>query len=110
MRFGFVGLGTATRSLHLPALASIPGAVAVGGCDAQGAACRRFESETGLPTYSSIAELVGRGGLDVAVIANPPDSHADLCLGALEAGAHVLCAQRFTPTLGGAVPVPRDGE
>jgi predicted dehydrogenase len=91
MRFAFAGLGTATRSLHLPALARIDAAEPMAGCDPALEARERFERETGLGTYEDVTEMVAGAKPDVVVVATPPDSHAELCLEALGAGAHVLC-------------------
>ncbi len=99
MRFGFVGLGFATEWLHLPAVGSLPGARSVGGFDL---APERQEAWARLhagPVYGSVEELLDRGRPDVVIIATPPDSHAELCLTALEAGAHVICEKPFVSSL-----------
>jgi predicted dehydrogenase len=36
---------------------------------------------------------------DVVIVATPPDSHADYCVSALEAGAHVLCEKPFVSSI-----------
>jgi predicted dehydrogenase len=102
MRFGFVGLGTATRSLHLPAMERVPAVSAVGGCDSSGAQRDRFVRETGLPAYETLDELLEGSRAEVVVVATPPDSHADLCIRALEGGAHVLCEKPFATTIADA--------
>jgi predicted dehydrogenase len=99
MRVGFVGLGFATRSLHVPAIASLPSAEIVGGVDPapeQAAAWR--ELSTGF-VYDSFDELVDHGRPDILVVATPPDSHAALCIRALEAGANVMCEKPFVATV-----------
>ncbi len=99
MRFAFVGLGHAARWLHLPAVRSVPGAEVVGGADSSQesrAAWRRLEAG---PAYDTADELLERTSPDVVVIATPPDSHAALCLQALDAGAHVVCEKPFTETV-----------
>ena len=99
MRIGYVGLGWATRSFHLPAAKRVPDAEAVGGCDPSLEQRTVFEREWSLPTYSTLEELVERGRPDVAVIATPPDSHAELCLQALGAGLDVICEKPFAATV-----------
>jgi predicted dehydrogenase len=95
MRFGLVGLGWAARGFHLPALKTVPGAELVGGTDASAEQRESFARETGVTTYATLDELFDRARPDVVVVATPPDSHRDLCLRALEAGAHVICEKPF---------------
>ena len=99
MRVGYVGLGWAARAFHFPALGRIAGAVAVGGTDTSAERRISWQRETKLPAYDALDELMERERPDVVVIATPPDSHADLCLQALAAGAHVLCEKPFVSTV-----------
>ncbi len=94
MRFGLVGLGWAARAFHLPALRTVPGAEIVGGVDSSPEQRASFERETRVATFGTLEELFERG-LDVIVVATPPDSHLDLCLRALEGGVHVICEKPF---------------
>ena len=98
MRFGFVGLGFASQALHLPALRGLPGLVPVGGVDNAPARQREWEALDAGPVYASLAELLERGQPDVVVVAVPPHLHADMCVQALEAGAHVICEKPFVET------------
>ena len=43
--------------------------------------------------------MLERGRPDVVVVATPPDSHAELCLRALDAGAHVICEKPFVSSV-----------
>lgn len=95
VRFGLVGLGWAARGFHLPALRTIPEAEIVGGADASAEQRASFERDTGLPTFAGLDELLERARPDVVVIGTPPVSHLELCLQALEAGAHVICEKPF---------------
>lgn len=95
MRFGFVGLGRASRLYHLPALREIDGAELVGGFDADAEQRASWREETRLPVFGSLDELLTRAAPEVVVVATPPASHADLCVRALEAGAHVICEKPF---------------
>ncbi len=99
MRFGFVGLGWAARSFHVPALRGIPSAELVGAADSSPEQRASWERDTGITAYESLDELLERGRPDVVVIATPPDSHASLCIAALEAGAHVFCEKPFVATV-----------
>lgn len=97
MRFGYVGLGRATRLYHLPALRRIPGAAIVGGVDASADQRTAWETDTGTASYATLDELLEQRP-DVVVIATPPQLHADQCVEALRAGAHVFCEKPFTMT------------
>jgi predicted dehydrogenase len=99
MRIGIVGLGWAARAFNLPALRAIPGGELVGGYDGAAEQRASWTSETGIAAYDSIDELFDRGKPEVVVIATPPQSHADLCVTALEAGCHVICEKPFVMDL-----------
>ncbi|MGH2627646.1 MAG: Gfo/Idh/MocA family protein [Anaerolineales bacterium] len=98
MRFGFVGLGFATRCLHLPAVRALPNGVGVGGVDSDPGRQAEWARLDAGPVFSSLPELLDRGKPDVVVIATPPDSHASLCLTALDAGVDVVCEKPFVET------------
>jgi predicted dehydrogenase len=99
VRIGYIGLGWATQSFHLPAAKRVPDAEPIGGCDPSPDQRTAFERASSLPSYSSFEELVERGRPDAVVVATPPDSHAVLCLQALEAGLHVICEKPFVSTV-----------
>ena len=102
MRFGFVGLGWAARSFHVPALRELPGVDLVGGADSAAEQRASWLAETGIATYRSLDELMTAAQPDVVVIATPPDSHADLCVQVLAFGAHVLCEKPFVASVADA--------
>jgi len=99
MRVGIFGLGWAARGFHLPALLKIPGAEVVGGFDGSPEQRESWQRETGTAAYESFDELLERGRPDAVIVATPPDSHAELCLRALEGGAHVFCEKPFVSTV-----------
>jgi predicted dehydrogenase len=99
MRIGLVGLGWAARGFHLPALRRIESAEPIGGFDASEEQRTSWQRDTGLPVFESVDALLERGRPDVVVVGTPPDSHAELCLRALGAGAHVICEKPFVSTL-----------
>ena len=95
MRIGIVGLGWAARAFHVPALRELPSVQLFGGADSDPAQRASWERETGLASFASFDELLEGGQPDAVVIATPPQSHADLCVSALEAGLHVICEKPF---------------
>lgn len=99
MRIGFVGLGWATRAFHVPGLKGIEGTELVGGVDLAAEQRESFGRETGVATFESLDALVEQARPEAVVIATPPDSHASLCLQALERGLHVICEKPFVSNL-----------
>jgi len=99
MRFGVVGLGWAARAFQLPALKQMPGVTVVGGCDLAPESRAWWEGAAGAPAFETLQELVESTQPDAVVIATPPDSHARLCIEALEHGVHVVCEKPFVANL-----------
>jgi predicted dehydrogenase len=91
---GIIGLGKAATTIHLPALAKLPGLKVVGGCDpAVANGGFRF------PIFPTPVEMLEKVHPDILVIATPPALHFELTKLGLEAGCHVLCEKPFTETL-----------
>jgi predicted dehydrogenase len=95
VRFAAIGLGRATMLYHLPALKRLGGAEVVGGFDQAQERRDEWTRRTGAPAFGSLDELLERTRPDVVLVATPPDSHAELCLQAIAAGAHVFCEKPF---------------
>ena len=95
MRFGFVGLGFATQWLHLPAVRDLPGLVAAGGADPAPERRQEWAALEAGPAFSTVEQLLAEVRADVVVVASPPHLHAEQCIAALEAGAHVICEKPF---------------
>jgi predicted dehydrogenase len=98
MRYGIVGLGWAARAFHAPALKASNSIELIGGADTSPQQRAAWERETDSRSFETLDELLASKP-DVVVVATPPDSHADLCLQALNAGAHVVCEKPFVQTL-----------
>lgn len=99
MNVALVGLGHAARDLHLPALAALSEARTVGGFDLDGEARARVEEAWEVPTFPDFDALIEGSAPEVVVVGTPPDSHADYCIRALEAGCHVICEKPFVASL-----------
>jgi len=97
MRFGFVGLGFAAEWLHLPAVEAIDGAQVLGGVDLEPSRRAAWSQRTRSPAFDTVGALLERGP-DVVVVSTPPSSHAEACIAALDAGAHVVCEKPFVET------------
>lgn len=98
-RVAVVGLGNAGHTLHLPALAGIPGVRVVGACDIDAGRRERAATTWKVPVFDDFDTMLARGDIDVVVIGTPPDSHASYCLKSFDAGAHVICEKPFVSSL-----------
>jgi predicted dehydrogenase len=95
VRFAAIGLGRATGVYHLPAIRRISGAEVVGGFDVVPERRADWTQKTSSPAFESVEELLERTTPDVVIVATPPDSHAEYCLQAIEAGCHIFCEKPF---------------
>lgn len=85
--------------LHLPALASVPGATVVGACDLDAGRRERASARWKIPMFSDFDEMLERARPQVVVVATPPEHHVDACIRALGAGAHVICEKPLATTI-----------
>jgi len=98
-RIALFGLGRVAQQLHLPACASLSNVQVVAGCDPD-ASRQQWARRAGVRAlYTDPATLLAQEKPDVVIVGTPPDSHADLCLLALDHGAHVLCEKPFVQDL-----------
>ena len=82
-RIAVIGLGKAGRTIHLPALKKLKHVQIVGAYDVQG------DGEAlGLPSFSSIDQMLAEARPDMVVVATPPASHVELTRRALLADCH----------------------
>jgi predicted dehydrogenase len=88
-RVALVGCGRIAR-VHRAYLGGMPEVELVGVCDADAAARAQFASETALPGFGSVAELVAQSRPDVAHVLTPPATHAPLAIELLKAGVNTL--------------------
>lgn len=98
-RIAVVGLGNAGHTLHLPALAGIAGVEVVGACDLDEGRRARAASTWKVPTFETYEAMLAEARPSVVIVGTPPDSHADYCLKAFEAGANVICEKPFVSSL-----------
>lgn len=88
------GLGAATRSIHLPALAKLPDVEVVAGCDPAARAER-----LPFPVFPDAGEMLARVRPEILVVATPPATHFEVGKLGLEAGCHVFCEKPFAESL-----------
>lgn len=99
MRIALVGLGSAGYTLHLPALEGIREHPVVGAVDPDAARRNRAAERFKVPVFEDFDAMLSAAKPELVIIGTPPSSHADYCLRALAAGAHVLCEKPFVSSL-----------
>lgn len=99
MRVAVIGLGNAGFTLHLPALAGIPGVEVVGALDTDTGRRDRAAARFSVRAFDDFDRLMREARPDVVLVGTPPDSHLDYCLRSLAGGAHVLCEKPFVSSL-----------
>jgi predicted dehydrogenase len=92
LRVGLIGSGFIAKQKHLPAWRKVAKtAQVVALCDPNVALAGELASAHGIPkVYNDFRQMLENERLDAVDICSPPRTHAELAVGALEAGAHVL--------------------
>ncbi|MFN2602134.1 MAG: Gfo/Idh/MocA family protein [Gemmatimonadaceae bacterium] len=98
-RISIVGLGEAGYEMHMPALAKMRGIEVVGACDVDAARRQRIKEKWNPPLFDNYESMLDQARPDAVIIATPPDSHAQLCLTAIERGIDIICEKPFVSSL-----------
>lgn len=100
MRVALFGLGGVAERIHIPACRALDDVDLVAACEPDAARRDMVASRFSIPrVYSEDRELLERERPELVIVGSPPDSHRELTLRALEAGAHVFCEKPFMPTV-----------
>ena len=89
-RVAVIGAGRA-GSRRAEAVAADDGSRLVAVCDVDQEAAGRLAAEHGVRSHGDWRALVSGDGVDLVVVSTPHDRLAEISVGALEAGGHVLC-------------------
>ena len=91
LKVGLVGCGFIAQSAHIPSLLKCRGAELVAVCD------RNEELASSVTTrfkvnkhYADLGDMLSKERLDMVEICTSINTHAPLCIQAMEAGCHVL--------------------
>jgi len=96
LRIAVVGCGAVAQQEHLPAIAAYPRARLVATCDRDVARARALAAAVPeARAFGDPSELLETSRPDVVLILTRPESHAELAIQALAAGAHVLVEKPF---------------
>ena len=74
----------------------------VGAADSDATNRTRAADRFKVPVFDDFDTMLSVGKPEVVIVGTPPSSHADYCLRAFAAGAHVICEKPFMSTLGEA--------
>jgi predicted dehydrogenase len=95
-----IGLGEAAWRILLPALTGLENVSVVSACDPDEAARERVARAGRIPRlYADPIAMLTAERPQIAVVATPPFTHAQLCLQAIESNCHVFCEKPFTASL-----------
>ena len=98
LKVGVVGAGHAGK-LHLRALKHLNNVEIKTICDMNQDVVSKVAQEFGIPKYHiDFNTMLSETKLDFITICTPPNSHASLCIKAIESGVHVLVEKPFTQT------------
>src|SRR6516165_98080 len=110
-RLAVIGLGAATRHIHLPAYSRLSTRLTlVGGCDTDLAARSMLQKRSSVPVFDRPLEMIAATKPEIVAVCTPPHFHEEHSLIALEAGCHVFCEKPFTDNLAEADKVIRAAE
>ncbi|MBI3665117.1 MAG: Gfo/Idh/MocA family oxidoreductase [Acidobacteria bacterium] len=99
-RIAIIGLGGVAERIHIPACRALKTIELAGACETNPETRGRMAEKFGLQAvYPDAATLLAKEKPDAVIVGTPPDAHYELCLLALEHGAHVFCEKPFMRTL-----------
>ena len=92
LRVGVIGLGEVAQVVHLPVLQSLPHMYEITAvCDVSPTLLQVMGEQYGVSRrYASAAEMVAAGDLDVVLVLNSDEYHAECVVLALDAGMDVM--------------------
>ena len=94
MKIALIGLGSAARRIHIPAIRAVRRLHLVGGCDVR-SDVGRFDFQV----YPTVEALLDKCRPDLAAIVTPTESHFSLASMVATRGVHVFCEKPFTSTV-----------
>ena len=100
VRAAIIGLGGVADRIHLPACHAVPDIDLIAGCDPNTQARETALAKFGLPrAYTTLEEMLDEVRPELVIVGTPPGSHSQICLQAMESGAHVFCEKPFMATV-----------
>ena len=96
MKAAVIGVGHLGKH-HARLMASLPGVTLAGVVDTDAARAAQIASEHGTQPFAGWRDIPG--GVELAVVAVPTESHATIAMQLLEAGVHTLVEKPLTETI-----------
>jgi predicted dehydrogenase len=97
IRVGLIGCGGIGR-LRATAVGRTESFRLVCVSDIDGPRARSIASKFGVAVEKDWQTLVARNDVDMVIVSTPPSLHSEMCIGALNAGKHVLCEKPLART------------
>lgn len=98
LRLGVIGTGGMAHS-HARAFGAMKGVELAAACDIDEERAKAFASAFSIPlVFTDWKTLLDSGRVDAVTIVAPDALHADIALGALDSGLHVLCEKPLSTT------------
>ncbi len=98
VNFGIAGCGMIS-AFHAQALSNIAQARLVACCDAYFPSAERFAQKHNIRAFSTLEEMLGKGGVDAVCVCTPSGLHTPQALQVIRAGRHVVCEKPMSLTL-----------
>jgi phthalate 4,5-cis-dihydrodiol dehydrogenase len=95
---GIIGAGS-FGAVHARAIRAVPGLDLVAACRGDAPALKAFTQEHGGTGYTDWRALLDDRRVDAVVIAAPHHLHAEMAIGAAEAGKHILLEKPMAPSV-----------
>lgn len=108
IRVGLIGAGY-IASWHGDAVQATKGAEVTAVCDVSEVAADAVAQVYGVPTYTSIDEMIAADVCDAVHILTPPQTHRDITVTCLKAGLHTFVEKPFALTHKDAVAIHKAG-
>lgn len=98
LRIGLIGLGRVANA-HLAAIRLLDGVQLISVCDVQEEVAQRVACDFGARSHTDYRELLGSGGIDLAMVLTPASTHRAIVQAAAACGVHVFCEKPLAVTL-----------
>ncbi len=99
LRIGIIGAGKIVRVRHLPETISNPDAELAAVCDIVTERVEELAKEFDCKAYTDYEKLIKDPSIDAVIVAATNTTHAEMTVGALNQGKHVLCEKPMATSL-----------
>jgi UDP-N-acetyl-2-amino-2-deoxyglucuronate dehydrogenase len=97
-RIGLVGCGRISKN-HFDAINRVDGVSLAAVCDIDASRAKRSGEEHGVPSFTSLEDMLATAAIDVVSICTPSGMHSDHGIAAARAGKHVITEKPMSISL-----------